>query len=138
MRAQWGRWWGVAAVATAATVLLAGSPEEPAGRIAPAPVAAPSSAAAPAPSPPAVPAPAATAARAPSAPVARAPARVPSCSAEPDPADAAAVAAMVDSLRRLPPRRTPDGEEVVTLDNRGFGYGGSPGPFALSPAARRR
>jgi len=110
MRAQKGRFWGFAAVLAGATALLAGSPEKAAGPTGPAPVAAPA--------PPA--------------------ARAPSCSAEPDPADAAAVAAMVEALRRLPPRRTPDGEEVVTLDNRGFGYGGSPGPFALPPAARRR
>ena len=108
MRARRGRWWGAAAVVAGATALLAGSSDRAAGPAGPARSAAPAAVAAPA------------------------PARAPSCSAEPDAADAA-VAALADALRRLPPRRTPDGEEVVSLDNRGFGYGGSPGPFALPP-----
>src|SRR5512134_2648450 len=104
MRAQRGRCWRVGAVTAAAAALLAGSPEQ----------------GSPEPG------------RGPTGP-ARAPAPAPACRAEPDPADAAAVSAMVEALRRLPPRRTPDGEAVVTLDNRGFGYAPAPDPFAVGP-----
>ncbi len=54
------------------------------------------------------------------------------CRAEPDPADAAAVAALIEALKRLPPRRTPDGEPVVTLNNRGYGYDAGPPPFPFA------
>ncbi len=66
------------------------------------------------------------------------PAPAPACRAEPDPADAAAVAAFIEALRRLPPRRTPDGEAVVTLDNRGYGYGPASDLFADLPTAPER
>jgi hypothetical protein len=68
---------------------------------------------------------------------ARAPAPGPACHAEPDPADSAAVAAMVEALRRLPPPRSPDGEAIVSLDNRGYGYAPSRGPFDLPSAPPR-
>jgi hypothetical protein len=61
------------------------------------------------------------------------PAPAPSCRAEPDPAEAAAVAALVEELKRLPPRRAPDGEPVETLDNRGYAYGAAPSPFEGLP-----
>ena len=60
------------------------------------------------------------------------------CRAEPDPADAAAVAALIEALKRLPPRRTPDGEPVVTLDNRGYAYDAGPPPFAEPPTPLER
>jgi len=66
------------------------------------------------------------------------PAPAPSCRAEPDPADAAAVAALIEALKRLPPRRTPDGEPVVTLDNRGYAYDPGPAPFAELPTPLER
>lgn len=75
--------------------------------------------------------------RGPTAP-APGPAPAPACRAEPDPADAAAVAAFIEALRRLPPRRTPDGEAVVTLDNRGYGYGPASDLFADLPVPRER
>ena len=56
----------------------------------------------------------------------------PACRAEPDPAEAAAVAAMIEALRRLP-ERSADGEAVVTLDNRGYGYDPGRPPFAELP-----
>jgi hypothetical protein len=69
----------------------------------------------------------------PAAEAPRGPAPAPACRADPDPADAAAVAAMIEALRRLPERRTPDGEAVVTLDNRGYGYDPGRPPAAELP-----
>jgi len=74
----------------------------------------------------------------PAAEAPREPAPAPACRAEPDPADAAAVAALIEALKRLPPRRTPDGEPVVTLDNRGYAYDPGAPPFAELPTRLER
>src|SRR5262245_45711447 len=74
----------------------------------------------------------------PAAEARRKPTPAPACSAEPGPAEAAAVAHMIDALRRLPTRRTPDGEPVVTLDNRGYAYDPGPPPFAELPSPLQR
>jgi hypothetical protein len=58
----------------------------------------------------------------------------PACRAEPDPVDAGAIEARVESLRRDAARRAAGREPVVGLDGGGYGYAPAPHPFTQIPS----
>lgn len=66
------------------------------------------------------------------------PAPGPACQAQPAPADAAAVAAFLEALKRRPAPPAANGEAVVPLDNRGHNYGPATLPLADPPAPEER
>jgi hypothetical protein len=66
----------------------------------------------------------------------RPPAPGPACQAHADPADVAAVEALIERLRER--AAAPGADVVQTLDNRGYAYGPAPHPFTQIPVPDQR
>lgn len=62
----------------------------------------------------------------------------PACRADDSVAEAAAPVALIERLRRSPPKRTPGAAVVESLDNRGYAYGAPPHPLADLPRPEPR